>query len=267
MNAEIVYQTWAPKDSPWSVWAKPVLFAAMGRGHGYALSMSPWPALPAGDLSWAEDRLGDTGVVVNLDGTDAVRKGLALMEKGYRPVPVFNGAPSYDSPEVRGVRPVIEALLAGTVKVAEEAEKLAPGAPPAFLIDSRRTRADVASQPGMFDNRWIVFPQDFPSATYLRSAGISRMVVVQHGTWELTEDLRHVLLRWQEGGVRIEVWRTDVPPPPREVQVRRPRGFRWMWARLLMMLAYRVNAAGGFGSRIPYQNQGGGYGGGYGGFG
>ena len=41
-------------------------------------------------------------------------------------------------------------------------------APPAFLLDSDRMKAP-APDPGRFDNRWLVFPQDFPSAAFLRS--------------------------------------------------------------------------------------------------
>ena len=75
-------------------------------------------------------------------------------------------------------------------------------APPAFLLDSRRFPRGKAASPGQFDNRWMVFPQDFPSGKLLLSRGLRRAVVVREGP--LMDDLAHVLRRWQEAGVRIE---------------------------------------------------------------
>ena len=59
----------------------------------------------------------------------------------------------------------------------------------------------VPPGPGTFDNRWVVFPQDFPSAAFLRSRGVAEVLLIQAGA-QPQEDLAHVLLRWQQGGPR-----------------------------------------------------------------
>ena len=60
----------------------------------------------------------------------------------------------------------------------------------------------VPPSPGKFDNRWVVFPQDFPSATFLRSRGVADVLLIHSGK-SVQEDLAHVLLRWQQGGLRM----------------------------------------------------------------
>jgi hypothetical protein len=56
--------------------------------------------------------------------------------------------------------------------------------------------------PGAFDNRWVVFREDLPSAEQLRAAGIDQVIVVQKGTLPVT-DLEDVLLAYQTGGLEL----------------------------------------------------------------
>ena len=79
---------------------------------------------------------------------------------------------------------------------------IGPTAPAAFLLDADRMQPAVPPSPGKFDNRWVVFPQDFPSATRLRARGVSDVLVIHAGK-SVQEDLAHVLLRWQQGGLRL----------------------------------------------------------------
>ena len=52
-----------------------------------------------------------------------------------------------------------------------------PDAPPAFLLDAARMKG-TARQPGRYDNRWCVFPQDAPSADFLKAQGIESIYVL-----------------------------------------------------------------------------------------
>jgi hypothetical protein len=127
--------------------------------------------------------------------------------------------------------------------------------PPAFLLDSHRIAPKPG--PGAFDNRWMTFPQDFPSANLLLSRGLRNAIVFQQESLIQT-DLDHVLLRWQQAGMQIQLKAGDQPVHP--IKVFKPRSFRsWLYVGLALM-ALRPNSAGGFGSVVPLPGQGGGFG-------
>jgi hypothetical protein len=150
---------------------------------------------------------------------------------------------------------LVEALASGATALRDIS--LSAEAPPAFLIDADRMRPGVPSNPGGYDNRWVVFPQDFPSGTFLRSRGIDDVVVL-HDRGGVQEDLAHVLLRWQEAGIQIRA----VGPgdtAPQSFTVKKPSWFRGAWYRLIILAGLRRNNAGGFGGVIPKAG-GGGYG-------
>src|SRR5262245_17267457 len=217
MSPEAIFECWAPPAGEWSLWARPILFAQMLAASKPAGLWPPWvrptlfaqtppaasqpaagPARRAIDVSWAPTT-GDTVVVVDLPGEESVLTGLALAGGGFRPVPLFNGCTGPS--EVIDQGPIIEALRAGAPYLAGLPLE---GAPPAFLLDSRREGPAWRLPPGSFDNRWKVFPQDFPSAAFLTGRGLRRAVMVHRDRLEPAEDLAHVLRRWQDAGLVIE---------------------------------------------------------------
>lgn len=126
--------------------------------------------------------------------------------------------------------------------------RLRADATPAFLLDADRMK-DPAPPPGKFDNRWMVFPQDFPSAAFLRSRGIGRVLVVQEGE-KPREDLSHVLLRWQRGGIQLSIAAPD-GAGERPLTVQPPSRFRRAWYRVLATMGLSRSNVGGFGAIIP----------------
>jgi hypothetical protein len=108
----------------------------------------------------------------------------------------------------------------------------------------------------LFDNRWVVLPQDFPSGTFLKANGIDRVLLLHDRDGQPREDLAHVLLRWQEAGVAIAAARPGGAAA--ELRVARPSRFRAAWYALLVTFGLRPNSAGGFGSIIPMPSPGGG---------
>jgi hypothetical protein len=257
MDGSQLFEVWAPEESVWSRWAKPALFAASPAAFP-AETAIPMPVMP---VHSTEPPLYDRGqldpltvFVVDMPGEKPVEIGMALARTGYRPVPLFNTA--YHQLAIVPVYPILKRLRDG----ADELQGLAipPDAPPAFLLDARRLEPGVPPQPGKFDNRWAVFPQDFPSANFLLANNIRRVVVLQedrlHGTPRI--DLAHVLLRWQEAGVEIYVQDPDGGMPPRLVQVEKPSAFRSLFYRALTLAGLRRSSAGGFGSVIPIPSSG-----------
>lgn len=251
MDASQLFEIWAPPDSVWSRWAKPVLFTSTPAG--IPAGMPPPPSSPREETRLRVLEDSSTAFVLDLPGAQSVELGLALARAGYRPVPLFNTA---DHPAALvKVRPILDQINAG----AEELQRLGtrPGAPPAFLLDADRSPASPAS-PGMFDNRWIVFPQDFPSATFLLSQGVRRVVLLQKAslTGQPRQDLAHVLRRWQEAGVEIYLQDPAADEPPRPLTVQRPSSFRSLAYRALALFGLKRNSAGGFGSVIPVISSG-----------
>jgi hypothetical protein len=270
-NGEAVFERWAPEDCVWSPWVKPLLFAEQP-----TRALPPVDAaLERIDVSWAPETTvesiamddgnyretpertrvpaqGRAALVVDLAGYDSALMGLALIARGYRPVPLFNGSGG----GISGAR--VEAIGAALVAGAR---LLAPGAlpgdaPPAFLLDS--DRFGPAPSPGSFDGRWVVFPQDFPSATMLRRYGLER-VLWAGASDKVAEDLSHVLLAYQRQGVAT--WSARTSDPPKKLEISEPSQFRSLARRAAVILGLRRNAAGGFGAMVPVpQESSGGYG-------
>lgn len=271
-TGEAIFARWAPDGATWSPWVKPVVFAEMKEQSLPALP----PEVARQDVSWAPAPTTDVivedeanyraapvrtqapatdraAIVVDLPGVMAAAVGLALVARGYRPVPLFNGA----SGGLSGSRVTqIGAVLAAGVRL------LVPGAlpddaPPAFLIDAQRS--GIAPAPGQFDGRWIVFPQDFPSANALRGRGITR-VIWRSVEGVVDDDLAHVMRAWQQQG--LPIWRSSDGAPLAEMHVDEPSAFRSLWRRAAVIAGLRRNAAGGFGAMVPVpsESSGGGFG-------
>jgi hypothetical protein len=249
MTGEEAFAVWAPEESIWSPWAKPVLFAADGE-----VAAAVAPPATAVDVSWSPAATRRTALVIELPGAVAVAAALALAERGYRPVPLFNSSfgPQAVVP-VGPLRALRAALLDGCARLASA--RLPPEAPPAFLLDSDRKGVEPPA-PEKFDNRWVVFAQDFPSASFFRRQGVESVLLVTPRGAVVALDLEHVLYRWREGGLGL--LRQDVEGGAAvTLDVRRPRGFRSAWYRLLVTLRLRRNSAGGFGSVVPAPGGGG----------
>lgn len=198
-----LYDVWAPRDSPWSAWAKPVLFAN-----------APWHSFE--DNSTLPDvtafsYLRQAAVVVDVAGARSVYIGLALAQIGFQPVPLYNGAAAPGGLINMGV--IAEALAAGANRlrrITRRTDQL-----PAFLLNADRLdHPNSALLPGRYDNRWAVVPQDMPSASFLRGAGIEQVVLISD---RVRDDLAHILYRYQDAGLKVlrtpqcsrRLWRDD----------------------------------------------------------
>jgi hypothetical protein len=271
MTREEIFDAWAPAESEWSQWVKPVLFAHLPDAAG------PVGATPVeeGLLTGLPRSDGETALVLDLPKGLGAQMADALAQQGYRPVPLYNSCPppkssAYPAAEtdpsdilsptrtiVRAaveVQPILDAIVTNAAQL--RTSRLPADAAPAFLLDSNRRigQAGFVAAPGAFDNRSVSLPTDFPSANFLLSRGIRRIVLAQLKSIEPEADLAHTLLRWQEAGIAIgaialaaETW----PRRPQPVTVRRPPLFRIAWYGLLARMGLRPNPLGGFGGLLP----------------
>lgn len=259
MKREEVFLAWAPQDSIWSPWVLPVPFAQLNCAGFVGSTVSQDLILP--DCIKYRVREGQA-FVLDVSGPDAVRYGLALAAMGIRSVPVIDGSPGagefYFKREVQGANAtpwnpnvvvdmteLLRALCEGAAVMAET--QLLPNAMPAFLLDSKRMSGHNVLNDSSYDNRWQVFPQDFPSAKFLLEHGVTQVLLVQARKGQPQEDLAHVLLRWQEGGIAIEAVGIVDESTPEVIQIAKPSRFRRIWYRALAILGLRRSWSGGFG--------------------
>ena len=232
-DSSTVYKIWAPDNALWTEWAKPVLFASPSSHREASLDIP--------DIDWITAK-PDTMVIIDLPGKTGVEEGLALARLGFRPVPLYNGVRGTAMTIIVNVEDITAALYAGVDVLA--ALNLPHNAPPVFMLDSNRMEGDKKA-PGLYDNRWCVFPQDMPSASILSGQGIDRVIVRSD---RVRDDLLHVLRRYQEQRIKIL---QSFGGRATEITVPRPSWFRSLFYRFKVTFGLTRNAAGGFGAMIP----------------
>jgi hypothetical protein len=256
MTREEIYRTWAPDGAAWSRWAKPVLFAHLPEVSAVLEPSLLGTGLPELNLSWIPEADGTIAIVVDLPGARSVFFGLALAERGYRPIPLYNSVPTATRWGAGGLvvvdmSEVVAAVSSGAAPLMER--RLPLDAPPAFLLDARRREGAGrhALVPSAFDNRSVSLPTDFPSANFLLASGVRRIVLVYEnlsGSLPNT-DLSHTLRRWQDAG--IEIVAPDDASRLAPITIRKPRWFGYLWYGLMARAGLRRNALGGYGGLIP----------------
>jgi hypothetical protein len=249
----LAFQAWAPDGVVWSQWAKPVLFS---REPHFNRKQPNHNQIETPQLDWEPQPSGEAAVIIDLPAAAGVLEGLALARAGFRPVPLYNGVygPNRLSMAV-DVTDIVDALFRGAEQL--ESLPLRDDAPPAFLLDAARMQGTPRQQ-GKFDNRWCVFPQDMPSASFLLGRGIRQIYL---RTDRRQNDLSHILLRYQQAGIKIFLARPSGELT--ELEVVKPSRFRSVLYRLQTMLGLTRNAAGGFGAMIPEPAQSTAYAGGH----
>ncbi|MGN6371319.1 MAG: hypothetical protein ACTHN5_23945 [Phycisphaerae bacterium] len=263
MTRDEVFDSWAPRESVWTDWVKPVLFAQMPAAWDKESGGVTVPAEGYALDAIAAD--GRTAVILDLPGETAVGTALQLARRGFRPVPLFNGAADGEYSPLSGgtsgqgatidMWSVMRALWFGAATL--QALPVPPDAAPVFVLDSRRRLGERSPMPGVFDNRWIAFATDFPSARVMREHNMAQTVVV---CWKRTmpdADLSQALAGWQEAGIPIFALQVEVDAEPRPITVQKPGRFEGWWYELTAAIGLRRRMLGGFGGTVPMPSSGG----------
>jgi hypothetical protein len=208
------------------------------------------------EIAWLGEPQSSEMVIVDLPGTEGIIEGLSLCALGFRPVPLYNGTgPSDKLPLDCAViqNEELASYLHPGAQIIQESN-LQPTSPPAFLLDSRRL-VYQGSVIGRYDNRWCVFPQDMPSVDFIRGQGIMRVIV---RAYAIQNDLAHILMRYQDGGVPVYLCSNpDAEPTP--FRVNKPSKFRSLAYRMSTVRLLKANSGGGFGGFIPIPEESSGY--------
>lgn len=238
MTREEIYRIWANPASPWSDWVAPVPFTVLDP------SESSRTLLGEADILWAAGLHSDTAIILDLPATESIRVAVSLAKCGHTPVPIFNATPNFSDLNTTtwvaaiDTTEIIEAILAATPLLASISQPA--DSAPVFLLDANRLRGQTKTAVfyEVFDNRWVVFPEDFPASDYLVSHRIRQVLVVQSEGTKPQNDLAHVLYKWQKAGLDILITSKSSSPIPAKVIVRQPS--------LLKTLSYRLKAKFGF---------------------
>ncbi len=260
MNADELYEIWAPEDGLWSPWVKPVLFAYADLGPSTEISQPPWledaletdPRPERDGPHRTNARALARAFVVDLPAKMSIAAGIALLDHDYFPVPLFNALPHPNA--VVDLAPALGALQSGAGR--RSASKLSDNAPPAFLLDSRRLTRAWPVPAGEFDNRSVMFESDFPSSETLLTRGIRSVVIIQADKSMPAPDIRQMLASWQRSGLDLLLKRIDRTGPPEPIRVRMP----WWFSRVASLVrksTLRVDDEGVFGAVIPHPPSGG----------
>ena len=233
------YKIWAPDDAIWTQWAKPVLFIRQPDSINKVELNIP-------EIKWIQSLERNTMIIVDLPRHSGVEESLGLARLGYRPVPLYNGVDGPSLSTIVKVHDIVKALYKGADELVSC--NIRADAPPVFMLDSNRMSGS-GKQPGKYDNRWCVFPQDMPSAAFIMNNGINRVIVRADS---IANDLSHILWRYQKEGIDIYQCNGQTV---KKVPVTEPSDIKSLSYRFRVMLGLTRNATGGFGSMIPEATQ------------
>ena len=199
INNKEIYKLWAPKESIWSPWVRPVPFVFIDENvdnKEYESFNIPSVIYLNND----DERFKNSALIIDLPGNKSINEGLALTKLGYRPVPIFNGVDEQEgSLSVVNNKGIELGLLYGAEVLSHENINLKVDARPAFLTDSNRMNRYKLST-SMYDNSWDVYAQDLPTSDFVKTQGIDSIIVRSD---ILRKDLNKILYKFQKDGLKI----------------------------------------------------------------
>ena len=197
MIGKEIYKIYAPKDTKWTKWIRPVPFVAIDTYNRKPISN--WLDRK---VIFTEKYEKNTAIFIDLPGKESIELGISLANIGYRPIPLFNGTDEQIGSQPTTDTYIIErTLINGSKKL--KSISLENDANPAFLLDSLRTNR-YRPKESIFDNSWDLYKQDIPTAEYFKANGIYKIIVVGN---KIQRDLRKIFFEFQNAG--IEIYLTD----------------------------------------------------------
>ncbi len=202
-----------PLESPWSRYEKVTLLSSLEDQPVTAtiVDVNALDIVPRAKR--AAERLAMVGLppgvlwVVDLPGAGSVAFGATLSQRAASPVaPVmtFNNWPAENE--------AIPAEQALSALVTMQPRRLGPAdvtATPVFLLDAYRLAAPyLEPDPSELDNRYRLFPSDFPEAAVLRAQGINEVVYVVETRAERSteeDDFHAIAMAYEEAGIALRL--------------------------------------------------------------
>ena len=207
-----IYKIWAPFGCKWIDWVRPVPFIGIDEFK----EVNEFIDYRLPNIGYLDMVSKDTAIIIDMQGVNSIKEGIALAKIGYRPIPIFNGTnPTLGSMSTTN-NVIIEPLLVWGASQLKEIE-LEVNAPPVFLLDVNRLNR-YKSNRSVFDNSWDIYPQDIPTYKYFLENGITKIIVRGE---RLQNDLSKILYKYQKNGIKILF--TNGYEEPKEIRIRRPK--------------------------------------------
>ena len=194
MTGKELYRIWAPENAKWTNWTRPVPF--IGIDDNFKPKGSYDYTIPK--IEYVEKGKKNIAIMVDLPGFKSIAEGIALIDYGFRPIPLYNGTHAQENALALTDMNAIQAGIVYAAKFLENA-KLEEDAPPAFLIDTERLnrcRKDVS----IYDNSWDLYHQDMPTAKYFAQNGIDTILVRCE---KFSKDLNSIMFDFPKKGVNV----------------------------------------------------------------
>lgn len=194
MDRKDIFKIWAPFGKKWVDWVRPVPFIGIdiNKSTNYFIDYD----IPS--INYIKEVKKDTAIIIDIDGVESIKEGIALANMGYRPIPVFNGTnPSEKSKSTTDNQIIENMLIWGAYELKNI--NLLLDAPPVFLLDKNRLNRYKLDR-SIFDNSWDIYPQDIPSSKYFLNNGINKIIVRGE---VFNKDLKKVLYKLQKDNIDI----------------------------------------------------------------
>ena len=211
MIGKEVYKIWAPEGAKWTNWVRPVPFINIDENlkteevYDYTLPK----------INYIKKDQKNVAIIVDLFGFNSITEGLALIEYGFRPIPLYNGTKEQEnSRALTDMNPILVGLKWGA-SILEKA-KIENDANPAFLIDSSRLNR-IKKDISVYDNSWDLYHQDMPSAKYFLDNGIDTIIVRCD---KFSKDLNNIMFDFPKNGVNVLT--TNGYDKPKKAKLRKP---------------------------------------------
>ena len=210
MDRKEIYKIWAPRDCKWSAWVRPVPFVGIDSSY----QNHEWIDYTIPTIRYLSGYQSDTVIILDIDGIDSIKEGIALAKLGYCPVPIFNGTNPPQGTKGTTDNQRIEPVL---VWGAQELQKIkrVNHAAPVFLLDANRLNRYKVN-PSIFDNSWDIYPQDMPTAEYFLKNDINKIIVRAE---KIQRDLSKILYKFQKRGIKVLF--TDGYEEPKIIKIKK----------------------------------------------
>ena len=84
MNAKEVYKVWA-RPSIWSGWVRPVPFIDIDKDYKPDAILD----FTIPEIYYVDSYQQNEAIFIDIDGPSSIKEGIALAQKGYRPIPIL----------------------------------------------------------------------------------------------------------------------------------------------------------------------------------
>ena len=113
MIGKEIYKIYAPNDTKWTEWVRPVPFVAID-----TYSRKPVSNWLDRKVLFLEQYEENTAIFIDLPGKESIELGISLAHIGYRPIPLFNGTDEQkDSQATTDTYLIESSLINGATKL------------------------------------------------------------------------------------------------------------------------------------------------------